>query len=74
VAVVPVAAPCAATNGSNGSNGANGANGAGGASGANVAAARGAIDPVLGSVMSQFQLLQKDAARRRAQHAKNKAS
>jgi chromosome segregation ATPase len=34
----------------------------------------GAIDPVLGSVVSQFQLLQKDAARRRAQHAKNKAS
>jgi predicted nucleic acid-binding Zn-ribbon protein len=34
---------------------------------------RGGIDPVLGSVMSQFQLLQKDAARRRAQ-ARNKAS
>jgi hypothetical protein len=29
-----------------------------------------AIDPVLGSVMSQFQMLQKDAARRRQQHAK----
>jgi predicted nucleic acid-binding Zn-ribbon protein len=34
---------------------------------------RGGVDPVLGSVMSQFQLLQKDAARRRAQ-ARNKAS
>jgi predicted nucleic acid-binding Zn-ribbon protein len=31
------------------------------------------VDPVLGSVMSQFQHLQKDAARRRAQ-ARNKAS
>ncbi len=31
------------------------------------------VDPVLGSVMSQFQLLQKDAARRRAR-ARNKAS
>jgi hypothetical protein len=30
----------------------------------------GAIDPVLGSVMNQFQMLQKDAARRRQQHAK----
>ena len=39
-----------------------------------AAAARAEIDPVLGSVMSQFQLLQKDAARRRAQQAKNKAS
>jgi hypothetical protein len=29
-----------------------------------------AIDPVLGSVMNQFQMLQKDAARRRQQHAK----
>jgi predicted nucleic acid-binding Zn-ribbon protein len=40
----------------------------------NGAPVRGAVDPVLGSVMTQFQLLQKDAARRRAQHAKNKAS
>jgi predicted nucleic acid-binding Zn-ribbon protein len=39
-----------------------------------TAASDVAIDPVLGSVVSQFQLLQKDAARRRAQHAKNKAS
>jgi hypothetical protein len=30
----------------------------------------GAVDPVLGSVMNQFQMLQKDAARRRQQHAK----
>ena len=30
----------------------------------------GGIDPVLGSVMNQFQMLQKDAARRRQQHAK----
>jgi hypothetical protein len=29
-----------------------------------------AIDPVLGSVLNQFQMLQKDAARRRQQHAK----
>jgi hypothetical protein len=73
LAVVPAAAAHAPPNGSNGSNGANGANGSNG-NGANVAAARGGIDPVLGSVMNQFQLLQKDAARRRAQHAKNKAS
>jgi chromosome segregation ATPase len=39
-----------------------------------AAAERAAPDPVLGSVVSQFQLLQKDAARRRAQQAKNKAS
>jgi DNA repair exonuclease SbcCD ATPase subunit len=73
LAVVPAAAACAAPNGSNGANGSNGSNGAA-ANGANAAAARGAVDPVLGSVMNQFQLLQKDAARRRAQHAKNKAS
>ncbi len=30
----------------------------------------GSIDPVLGSVMNQFQMLQKDAARRRQQQAK----
>lgn len=36
------------------------------------AAQRGGVDPVLGSVISQFQLLQKDAARRR--QAKSKAS
>jgi hypothetical protein len=70
----PAAAACAAPNGSNGANGAGAANGANGANGANVMAARGGIDPVLGSVMTQFQLLQKDAARRRAAHAKNKAS
>jgi hypothetical protein len=29
----------------------------------------GAVDPVLGSVMNQFQMLQKDAARRRQQQA-----
>jgi DNA repair exonuclease SbcCD ATPase subunit len=40
----------------------------------NGGGARAPVDPVLGSVMNQFQLLQKDAARRRAQHAKNKAS
>jgi hypothetical protein len=86
VAVVPVAAACAAPNGSNGANGSNGSNGSNGANGStagngangvngvNGPATRGGIDPVLGSVMNQFQLLQKDAARRRAQHAKNKAS
>jgi SMC interacting uncharacterized protein involved in chromosome segregation len=74
LAVVPAATTHAAPNGANGANGSNGSNGANGANGANVAAARGGIDPVLGSVMNQFQLLQKDAARRRAQHAKNKAS
>jgi chromosome segregation ATPase len=37
-----------------------------------AAAQRGGVDPVLGSVISQFQLLQKDAARRR--QAKSKAS
>jgi chromosome segregation ATPase len=43
------------------------------ADGGNTAAAgRGGVDPVLGSVISQFQLLQKDAARRR--QAKSKAS
>jgi DNA repair exonuclease SbcCD ATPase subunit len=73
LAVVPAAVACAAPNGSNGTN-SNGSNGASVSNGANVPAARGAIDPVLGSVMNQFQLLQKDAARRRAQHAKNKAS
>ncbi len=44
------------------------------AAGASVAAApaqnAGAIDPVLGSVMNQFQMLQKDAARRRQQQVK----
>ena len=38
----------------------------------NGAAAQRGVDPVLGSVISQFQLLQKDAARRR--QAKSKAS
>jgi predicted nucleic acid-binding Zn-ribbon protein len=41
-------------------------------SGNGAAAQRGGVDPVLGSVISQFQLLQKDAARRR--QAKSKAS
>jgi predicted nucleic acid-binding Zn-ribbon protein len=48
--------------------------GSGNGSAVAAAAVRTEIDPVLGSVMSQFQLLQKDAARRRAQQAKNKAS
>lgn len=36
-----------------------------------AAAATAQMDPVLGSVMSQFQMLQKDAARRRAQLKKS---